>query len=149
MQSLIMPPSYQCVYGNARKSYPGGLSLAWIQGIGLGLELNPNGIINLYYPYGRYQCEEWVLGLKEEAIDSRWRCSVARTSDFFKKSQKTRFLYALNFGSVEVLCRLSSSHFQCNGIEFLSSKWFQPEVLWEQGRLISCSPGRFPGEGGI
>lgn len=36
---------------------PGGPGLARIQGIGLGLELNPNGIIKLCYPYGRYQHE--------------------------------------------------------------------------------------------
>lgn len=47
--------SWQC-----QKSYPGGPRLASIQGTGLSLALNLNGIIKLCYPYGR--CQRGALG---------------------------------------------------------------------------------------
>lgn len=60
MQSQIMLLLLQVLLSKCQKSYPGGLGGAGLQGIHKGLELNPNGIIKICYPYGRYQSE--VLG---------------------------------------------------------------------------------------
>lgn len=61
MQRQIMPLLLQYFYQNAKKV----IQVVWeelacIQGIDKGLELNPNGIIKICYPYGRHQSE--VLG---------------------------------------------------------------------------------------